>query len=66
MPIVNIQMLPGRSAEQKRAMLKEVTDAIVRTIGAPPQNVRVVLTEVAPEHWAVGGVSKAEELAAKK
>jgi 4-oxalocrotonate tautomerase len=61
MPIVQISMLPGRTREQKRAMIKAVTEAIVRTANAPAQTVRVIITEVPPEHWAVGGLSKAEE-----
>ncbi len=60
MPIVTISILEGRDAERKRTLLREVTDAVVRTLDVPPATVRVLLHEVAPAHWAVGGISKAE------
>jgi 4-oxalocrotonate tautomerase len=66
MPLVQISMLPGRSPEQKRALLAEVTDAVVRTCKVPPETVRVLISEIAAEHWAVGGVSRAEIDARKK
>jgi 4-oxalocrotonate tautomerase len=65
MPVVQIQMVAGRTPEQKRALIQEVTDAVVRAIEAPRQSVRVILIEVPPEHFAVGGVSKAEQNAAR-
>lgn len=61
MPIVDISLLEGRSAEQKRSLMREVTEAVVRTLGVPPQAVRVILREVSAEHWSVGGVPKSEE-----
>ena len=61
MPIVQIQLVEGRSAEQKRALLTEVTDAVVSSIGAPRETVRVILTEVSASDWAVGGVPKDEQ-----
>jgi len=58
MPIVEITLVEGRSQEQKRALMKEVTDAVVSSVGAPIQSVRVILRETPPEHFAVGGVPK--------
>ena len=66
MPLVQISMLPGRSAEQKRALLAEVTDAVVRTSKVAPEQVRVLISEIPAEHWAVAGVSRAESDARKK
>ena len=60
MPIVTINILEGRDAAKKQALLSEVTDAVVRTLDVPAATVRVLLHEVPPAHWAVGGVSKAE------
>ncbi len=60
MPIVTISILEGRAPERKQALLREVTDAVVRALAVPPASVRVLLHEVPPAHWAVGGVSKAE------
>ncbi len=57
---MTISILEGRDTARKRALLRAVTDAVVRTLQVPPGTVRVLLQEVPPAHWAVGGVSKAE------
>lgn len=60
MPLVEITMIEGRTPEQKRALLAEVTDAVERAIAAPREAIRVAIRELPPEHWAIGGVSTAE------
>lgn len=61
MPLIQVSILEGRSSEVKKELIKEVTDAVVRTLGANPEVVRVLLYEMPKEHWGVGGVSKAEQ-----
>lgn len=56
MPIVQIHLLEGRSPEQKRAMVKAVTQAIVDTTGAGAENVRIIVTDMAHDHYAFAGV----------
>lgn len=58
MPLVEVTMIEGRTKEKKVALMKAVTDAVETTIGAPRESIRVVIREVPPEHWAVGGVPK--------
>ena len=58
MPILNITLIEGRSDEQKVRMYREVTEAIHRTLGAPRENVRIILNEVPAKHFAVAGVAK--------
>ncbi|MGC1488559.1 MAG: tautomerase family protein [Albidovulum sp.] len=36
-------------------MVREVTDAFVRTAGGTPQSVQIVITEVDQADWAVAG-----------
>ncbi|HEU4976306.1 MAG TPA: 2-hydroxymuconate tautomerase [Baekduia sp.] len=60
MPLIQVTLVEGRSAEAKRALMEQLTDATVRTIGAPRDAVRVILAEVPPEHWAVGGRPKSD------
>lgn len=60
MPIVQVNMLEGRTVQQKRAMVAAVTSAIVESLGARPESVRVIINELHPEHFAVGGVSAGE------
>ena len=68
MPLVSITMLEGRSPEKKKAMFKAVTDAIVQTLGAPRDSVRISIHEVPLNHYAIGGVARDDldqQLAAK-
>ncbi len=39
----------------KEKIIAEVTDAIVRASGAPPESVTIILREVPKSHWARAG-----------
>ena len=56
MPFINVKMLEGRSEEQKRKLVKAMTDAIVNICEAKPEGTTVVIEEVARDRWAKGGV----------
>ena len=62
MPIISVSILAGRPAKAKQQLLKALSDATVTTLGVPASTVRILLTEVAPENWAVGGISKAQNI----
>ena len=55
MPVIRVEMFEGRTPDQKAAMVREVTDAFVRTAGGTPESVHVVITDVAKSDWAVAG-----------
>lgn len=61
MPIITAQIVSGRTAEQKRNLMAELADAAIRALGVPEQSVRVIVTEVPPEHWGIGRTTKAEK-----
>jgi len=48
-------MFKGRSREQKRELVQALTDAMVRTTGANPEAVWVVVSDVDKEDWGFGG-----------
>ena len=58
MPLVEVTMIEGRSAEAKRKLIKELTDAVVRATDAPLPSIRVIIREVPAAHWGVGGEPK--------
>ena len=60
MPLITVKMLDGRTQEQKRELVKAITDAMVEICGAKPEGTSVVIEEVTREHWAVGGVLVAD------
>ena len=55
MPFIQISLIEGRSKEEKAALIKEVSEAAMRTVGATPDNTRVVIYEVTADEWGVGG-----------
>jgi 4-oxalocrotonate tautomerase len=55
MPVIRIEMFPGRTADQKRAMAKAVTESFVATAGGTLQSVHIIIDEVARQDWSVGG-----------
>lgn len=55
MPLVTIKILEGRTAEQKRGMAKDVTEAIVKNIGCPSTAVQIDIVDLKPENVAQGG-----------
>jgi 4-oxalocrotonate tautomerase len=61
MPLIQVQMVAGRTSEQKAALIRELAQATMRAIGAPEASIRVILNEVPAEHWGIGTVSKAEK-----
>lgn len=60
MPIISANILSGRSVAQKQMLIRELTDGAVRSLGVEAHQVRVIINEVDPAHWGVGGVSKAD------
>jgi 4-oxalocrotonate tautomerase len=60
MPIVRIEMWPGRGRDEKNALIRNVTDAVVNSIGCPDESVTVLLYEVDKSDWAAAGVCYAD------
>ena len=63
MPIIQVNMMEGRSVQQKRAMVAAMTQAVGDTLGADPNTVRIIINELIPEHFAVAGVTWGEKRA---
>ena len=55
MPLVQITMLQGRTAKQKRKLAKRITDAILEDAGARREAIVVAFHEVSKESYATGG-----------
>ena len=60
MPFAQIYMIEGRSAEQKKAVIEKVTQALVDAVGAPKENVRVWIQDVPKENWGIAGTTAKE------
>lgn len=57
MPIAVVHIMEGRSDEKKERLIAEVSEAIARSLDAPLESVRVLITEMPKEHFGIGGVS---------
>ncbi|MFI4926971.1 MAG: 4-oxalocrotonate tautomerase [Burkholderiales bacterium] len=56
MPTIRVDLFEGRSPEQKRNLVKALTQACVDTLGSKPQSVDILLFDIKPSDWATGGV----------
>ena len=55
MPTLRVELFEGRTAEQKRALAKELTDACVRVLGGQADGVDILFYDIARHDWATGG-----------
>jgi 4-oxalocrotonate tautomerase len=55
MPTIRVELFEGRTAEQKAALAKEITEACVRVLGGKPDGVDVLFFDIARHNWASGG-----------
>jgi 4-oxalocrotonate tautomerase len=58
MPMITVQMFPGRTHEQKAALAARLTEAFLETCGSPGQtaeSIWLVIDEIPKQNWAVGG-----------
>lgn len=56
MAVVVVHMWEGRSLEQKRALVRAISDAMVTHAGARLDGLHVIIEEYPLENWARGGV----------
>ena len=61
MPSITVQLLRGRTIEQKRAFAAAVTDVAVETLGARPGDVRIAFEHIEPDDVANGGVLASDD-----
>lgn len=55
MPTIRIDMFEGRTPEQKKNLVKAVTQAVVDTLGGKPEAVDIILYDIKRGDWATGG-----------
>ena len=60
MPVIIVEMYTGRTAEQKAALAKKLTEGTIEVLGVRPDQVRVIIHDVPKEDYAVGGKTIAE------
>jgi len=61
MPRIIVQAVEGRTAEQKRALVRKITDAVVESYGVEPKTVTIVIEDIPRTNFAKAGVLASEE-----
>lgn len=56
MPEVVVYAVAGRSADQKKALMKDITDAVVKNFSVQPGQVVISLVETEKQNKMKGGV----------
>ena len=55
MPVIRVEMFK-RTQEQKKQLVKELTEAFVNTCGGNKEAIKILITEVEESNWSSGGV----------
>jgi 4-oxalocrotonate tautomerase len=55
MPIVTVELIPGRTEDQKQQLAEAMTEAMVKIAGSTRENVWVKFIEIPRENWSIGG-----------
>jgi len=55
MPIVQIELIEGRTVEQKRGLAEKVTKAVVEAMNCPESAVSIIIREMKRENYAQAG-----------
>ena len=55
MPVIRIDMFK-RTHEQKKELVKELTNAFVKTCGGSKDSIKILINEVEKNNWSSGGI----------
>jgi 4-oxalocrotonate tautomerase len=48
-------MLEGRTLEQKKKLVTEITRVTVEVLGSSAESVDIIITDIPRENWSTGG-----------
>ena len=55
MPTIRVELLEGRTPEQKKNLTQALTKAVVDTLGSKPESVDILFFDIKRHDWATGG-----------
>lgn len=56
MPIVRVDLWPGRTKEQKAEIARLFTEALTNVMSIPAEATNVIFQDIPKEDWAIGGI----------
>ena len=54
MPVVTVEMWEGRTIDEKKQLVKDITSAFV-SIGTSPEAVHIIIKDIPKHNWATAG-----------
>jgi 4-oxalocrotonate tautomerase len=61
MPYVNVRITrDGVTADQKKQIVEDITETLVRVLGKKPEHIHIIIDEVEPENWRYAGMLTTE------
>jgi 4-oxalocrotonate tautomerase len=67
MPYVNVRITKdGVTSEQKRQIVKEITETLGRVLNKKPEHTHIVIDEIELENWGFAGMLTSEYLQKEK
>jgi 4-oxalocrotonate tautomerase len=66
MPVIIVELWEGRSADQKKRLVKAFTQAMVDIAGSSPEHLHVIFHDVPKESWGRNGVLAPDLVKEKK
>ena len=61
MPIIIVEALEGRTVEQKRALVKDITEVVMRDFKVPADAVSVIIHDVPTSNIARAGTLRIDK-----
>jgi 4-oxalocrotonate tautomerase len=61
MPIIQVNLLEGRTVEQKRKYAADVTRVTCEDFGVAPEQVRIQFIDMSDENYAIAGVLNSDK-----
>ena len=60
MPVIRVEMFK-RTQEQKKNLVRELTESFMKTCGGNKESIKILITEVDKNDWASGGIFTADK-----
>ncbi len=61
MPVITIDLWEGRTIQEKRMLVKGVTDIVAKSTGCPENAVHIIINDHPKENWGIGGTLASEK-----
>ena len=61
MPFVQVELVEGRSDEQLKGMMADITAAVEKNTGAPREAIKVIVNEMRADRFMDGGTLRSEK-----